>query len=99
MQLETRIARSVRRPLFIGVTTKLLVLPVAASLIAAIVLGDHSTPSHVTMFEMAMPPTIGGAIICNRYGLAPPLPSLLVGIGIVASFATLPTWSVVLHRL
>lgn len=73
--------------------------PLVASLVLALAVGAHPTDVRVTMFEMAMPPTIGGGIIATRYGLADSLPSLIVGLGIVASFATLPLWSLVLHRV
>ncbi len=98
-RLEFSVVDHLRVPLAAGLIAKLLLFPVVASLVLALVLGDHTTTARVTMFEMAMPPTIGGAIIANRYELAGKLPSLLVGFGIVASFATLPLWSLVLHRM
>jgi hypothetical protein len=39
-----------------------------------------------------MGPMIGGAIVATQHGLDPPLVSLMVGIGTLAAFATLPMW-------
>jgi predicted permease len=48
--------------------------------------------AHVTLFEAAMGPQIGGAIVATQYGLDPPLVTLMVGIGSIAAFLTLPIW-------
>jgi malate permease and related proteins len=47
---------------------------------------------RVTVFEAAMGPQIGGAIVAIQHGLNPPLITLMVGIGITLSFLTLPLW-------
>jgi malate permease and related proteins len=39
-----------------------------------------------------MGPMIGGAIVATQYGLDPPLVSLMVGIGTIAAFLSLPVW-------
>jgi hypothetical protein len=56
------------------------------------VLGATGTMTHVTLFESAMGPQIGGAIVATQYGLDPPLVTLMVGIGSVIAFLTLPIW-------
>jgi len=45
------------------------------------------------MFEAAMPPQIGGSIVAIQYGLDAKLISLMVGVGTVAAFLTLPAWN------
>jgi hypothetical protein len=40
-----------------------------------------------------MPPQLGGSIVAIQYGLDANLISLMVGIGTVAAFLTLPAWS------
>jgi hypothetical protein len=55
--------------------------------------------TRVTLFEAAMGPQIGGAIVAAQHGLNPPLVSLMVGVGISLSFLTLPLWSYALHHL
>ena len=44
-----------------------------------------------------MGPQIGAAIVAMQYGLDPPLVTLMVGIGSVAAFVTLPMWWYVLQ--
>ena len=39
-----------------------------------------------------MAPQIGGSIVAIQYGLNAPLISLMVGVGTVLSFITLPIW-------
>jgi hypothetical protein len=55
--------------------------------------------ARVTLFEAAMGPQIGGAIVAIQHDLNPPLVSLMVGVGITLSFITLPLWSQLLHQL
>jgi predicted permease len=57
-----------------------------------------SGSSAAALFEAAMGPQIGGAIVAVQYGLNPPLVSLMVGVGISLSFFTLPLWSYALHH-
>ena len=49
---------------------------------------------RITLFEAAMGPQIGEAIVAIQHGLNPPLITLMVGIGIKLSFLTLPAWYV-----
>ena len=44
----------------------------------------------MTIFEAAMAPQIGAAIVAMEHKLDPPLVTLMVGIGIPLSFLTLP---------
>jgi predicted permease len=54
---------------------------------------------RITLFEAAMGPQIGGAIVAIQHGLNPPLITLMVGIGIILSFVTLPAWWYALQTL
>ena len=62
------------------------------------ILGTAEETTRVTLFEAAMGPQIGGAIVAVQHGLNPPLVSLMVGLGISLSFLTLPLWSYALHH-
>jgi predicted permease len=62
------------------------------------ILGTTEETTRVTLFEAAMGPQIGGAIVAVQHGLNPPLVSLMVGLGISLSFLTLPLWSYGLHH-
>jgi malate permease and related proteins len=55
--------------------------------------------TQVTIFEVAMAPQIGGAIVAMEHKLDPPLITLMVGIGIPLSFITLPLWWYVLQSV
>ena len=63
------------------------------------ILGRTEEITRVTLFEAAMGPQIGGAIVAIQHGLNPPLVSLMVGLGISLSFLLLPLWAYVLHQL
>jgi predicted permease len=55
-------------------------------------LGSNGAVTQVTIFEAAMAPQIGAAIVAIEHKLDPPLVTLMVGIGIPLSFLTLPLW-------
>jgi hypothetical protein len=55
-------------------------------------LGASGQLTQVTIFEAAMAPQIGAAIVAIEHKLDPPLVTLMVGIGIPLSFLTLPVW-------
>ena len=54
---------------------------------------------QVAVFEAAMAPMIGGAIVAAQHRLDPDLTTLMVGIGIPLSFLTVPLWWVALAGL
>jgi malate permease and related proteins len=85
-------------PLFVGLGFKLLIVPVVIAFVYFGIFHDNDETSRVTIFESAMGPQIGGAIIAVQHGLNPPLVSLMVGVGIALSFLTLPVWSYFLHQ-
>jgi len=69
-------------------------------LIAAIylgLLGLRGTAIQVTIFEAAMAPMITAGIIAMDHDLDPPLVTMMLGIGIPLSFATLPLWAMLLR--
>jgi malate permease and related proteins len=92
LQLRLGVLRGRCTPLACGLGVKLLLAPLVLALIYVKVLGATGTVAHVTLFEAAMGPQIGGAIVATQYGLDPPLVTLMVGIGSVAAFLTLPIW-------
>ena len=73
--------------------------PVAMSLVLVGLLDAEGESMRITLFEAAMPPMIGAAIVAMEHKLDPPLITLMVGIGIPLSFLTLPVWHAVLARL
>jgi malate permease and related proteins len=79
-------------PLGLGLGFKLVVGPLLLALVYFGVLSWGGETSRVTIFEAAMGPQIGGAIVAMQYGLSPSLTTLMVGVGIALSFMTLPLW-------
>ena len=76
----------------LGLSFKLVLAP---GLLAILYMGALKLTDEViqiTLFEAAMGPQIGGAIVGIQHGLNPPLITLVVGVGITLSFLTLPAW-------
>jgi malate permease and related proteins len=71
---------------------------VLAALLVGLLEAEGETV-RITLFETAMPPMIGAAIVAMEHKLDPPLITLMVGIGIPLSFLTLPVWHAVLARI
>ena len=81
-----------RVPLALGLGFKLVLAPLLVALVYLGALSWGGETSRVTIFESAMGPQIGGAIVAMQYGLNPSLITLMVGVGIALSFLTLPLW-------
>ncbi len=75
-----------------GVGYKLLIAPALIAVIYFIGLGLRGRTMNITLFEAGMAPQIGGSIVAIQFGLNGPLITLMVGVGTILSFLTLPTW-------
>ena len=82
-----------------GLAFKLLVGPALIAILYVVLLRQNDDATRVTLFEAGMGPQIGGAIVAVQYGLNPTLVTLMVGIGITLSFATLPLWWMILRAI
>lgn len=91
-QLRLAAARERWRPLVAGLGFKLVAGPLAVLAVFAAVADLDSPALQVAVFEAAMAPMIGGAIVAAQHRLDPELTTLMVGIGIPLSFLTLPVW-------
>lgn len=80
------------RPLAAGLGYKLVAGPlvVLAALAAFAELDDPVV--QIAVFEAAMAPMIGGAVVAAQHRLDPELVALMLGIGIPLSFVTVPLW-------
>jgi len=85
--------------LTLGLLFKLVFGPILITLILVKLLGVNGQLTQVTIFEAAMAPQIGAAIVAMEHKLDPPLVTLMVGIGIPLSFLTLPIWWYVLQGI
>jgi predicted permease len=98
LQLRFDQTKGIKTALAAGLGFKLLLAPAILALLYVGILGTTEQVTKVTLFEAAMGPQIGGAIVAVQYGLNPPLVSLMVGVGISLSFLTLPLWAYALHQ-
>ena len=96
LQLRLDQLRANRAALALGLGFKLVMGPLLIALIYLGALSWRDDTSRVTVFEAAMGPQIGGAIVAMQHGLSRPLITGMVGAGIVLSFATLPLWHLAL---
>jgi predicted permease len=99
LQLRFDQTRGIKTALALGLTFKLLLAPAILVILYFSIVRTGDDVARVTLFEAAMGPQIGGAIVAIQHGLNPPLVSLMVGAGITLSFITLPLWSQLLHQL
>ena len=81
-----------RMSLGLGLAFKLVLGPAAIAMLYFGLLRLDGETTRITIFEAAMGPQIGGAIVAIQYGLNPTLITLMVGVGIILSFFTLPLW-------
>jgi predicted permease len=91
-QLRLAAVRSRWRPLAAGLGYKLVAGPLAVLAMFAALTDLDSPALQVAVFEAAMAPMIGGAIVAAQHKLDPELGTLMLGIGIPLSFLTLPVW-------
>jgi len=96
-QLRLDRLNGTKLPLAMGLAFKLLLGPLILMLLYVKVMGARGDVVQITIFESAMGPQIGAAIVAIQHGLNPPLITLLVGVGITLSFLTLPMWWYVLQ--
>ncbi|MDE2007676.1 MAG: AEC family transporter [Rhodospirillales bacterium] len=92
MQLRSSALRGNSGALAAGLGYKLVAAPAAIFLLYAVVLGLRGDNLRVTLLESAMGPQIGAAIVATQYGLAPELVTMMVGVGTLMAFVTLPVW-------
>ena len=76
----------------IGLAFKLVIGPLLIFVLFVMLLGQRGPVIQVTVFEAAMGPMIGAAIVAMDHDLDPSLVTLMVGIGLPASFVTLAAW-------
>ena len=77
---------------------KMMIAPAMLTLIA-FAFQLRGIITQVTVFEMAMPPLMSASIIATEYKLNPTLANLVIGIGLLISFATVSIWWFILQLL
>jgi malate permease and related proteins len=98
-QLRVGQLRGRATTLGLGLLFRLFIAPAVVLAAWSVLSLGHGPELRVTVFEAAMPPMIGATIVAMEYGLDPDLASLLAGVGIPLSFATLPLWYLALRHV
>jgi predicted permease len=98
-QIQWKSMRSKLRELGFGLAFKLALGPAAIALILGGLFAARGETIQITIFEAAMAPQIGAAIVALDHDLDPQLVTLMVGIGTPLSFLTLPLWWQILQPL
>jgi hypothetical protein len=93
-QLQLRMGKGHAGLLTLGLAMKMVAAPLLALAICRMA-GLEGDAVKVAVFEAGMPPMVSAGALAIAAGLAPPLTAAFVGVGIVASFVTLP----LLHQL
>jgi predicted permease len=98
-QIQWKSMRSRLREVGVGLAFKLALGPAIVALVLAGLCSARGETIQITIFEAAMAPQIGAAIVALDHDLDPQLVTLMVGIGTPLSFLTLPLWWQLLQPL
>ncbi len=85
------------KPLFLGLSFKLILFPLMIFLLYFKIFGQTDEAAQISLLEAAMAPMITAAIIASAHNLEPKLCNLFIGIGIPLSFFTLGLWWIFLQ--
>lgn len=95
-QLRFGAIRERARALALGLGYKLILGPLAVLLACLLLWQPDSEQARlareIAIFEAAMGPMIGAAVVASNYRLDAPLASLMVGLGIPLSLLSAPLW-------
>lgn len=92
MQLRGGALTANRAALAAGLGFKLFLGPAMLLTVYAGLMREEPSIMRVTLFEAAMAPQIGASIVAIQHNLNPALVTLMVGVGTILSFVTLPLW-------
>jgi predicted permease len=91
LELSPQRIRKIIQPLSMGLTFKLLLVPLFFFTLGKLVVSDPLI-FKVTVLESAMAPMITAGIIATQFDLESDLAAQLVGVGIVLSLVSVPFW-------
>lgn len=92
LSVKLALPRDELKPLAIGLTLKLAVMPALALLLVPL-LGLHGEMARTTVLESAMPSMVTAGALAISHDLAPRLAAAMVGYGLLLSLITLPLWA------
>lgn len=88
-QLNIHLKPTLQKPLWLGLGLKLVLAPLTALLFCRL-FGLHGPAVDVSVMEAGMPPMVTAGALAVIAGMNAELSAALVGLGLLASFATLP---------
>jgi len=92
MQLELDFKSVYWKYIWMGLGFKLLLFPATIFVLYFILLQQSGQVIEITLIEAAMAPMITAGIVASSYNLKPRFCSLILSVGIFASFITIPFW-------
>ncbi len=98
LQVKLKLPPGSWTPFTAGLLIKLVIAPLLATAII-FALQQGSLAAKVSVFEAGMPPMVTAGALALIAGLAPELTAALVGLGLMASFLTLPLLYQILQAL
>jgi predicted permease len=98
LQITLKLPPGSWAPFSVGLLIKLVIAPLTATAMI-FALGLNSLAAKVSVFEAGMPPMVTAGALALIAGLAPELTAALVGLGLMASFLTLPVLFQLLQAL
>jgi predicted permease len=98
LQLRPSVLRRRWGALALGLSFRLVLMPLLFVLLYAVLLGQRGPYLHATLLEAAMAPMITGAVLADEYHLDTELANLMVGLGIPLSLITVPLFHALLER-
>ncbi|MBS1985793.1 MAG: AEC family transporter [Bdellovibrionales bacterium] len=93
LRLSRVVIRRHWRPLFLGLSFKLILVPVFFWILYTKIFLEHGFSVQVTILESAMAPMITAGIVAEEFGFNPELANLMIGVGIPISIVTVFLWS------
>lgn len=92
LQLRLTFSKHTIVPLVSGLTWKLALAPLLIFLLGRALAVPHLI-FGISLLQAAMAPMISAAILADQYELDPQIANMMIGIGIVLSFITVPLWN------
>ena len=98
LQIKLKLEPGSWTPFSVGLLIKLVIAPLTAAALC-FAFNQHTLAAKVSVFEAGMPPMVTAGALALLAGLAPELTAALVGLGLMASFLTLPILFQILQAL
>lgn len=92
MQLRLDFKSIYWKYIWIGLGFKLLLFPAIIFVLYFLIFQQSGQVIQITLIEAAMAPMITAGIVASNYDLEPRYCSLMLSVGLLASFLTLPLW-------